>query len=89
MGAFFDWFFQFFPEWLVIPWARGTVAVGSFLLIFATGLAVHHYGFGGSITDGRTGEPATPRLIFCALFVLGGVGAFIAVYGILVLRWKS
>ncbi len=92
MGQILNWVFHFWPErlhWLIIPWAWGAMIIGMALVALAGAAAVSHFGFGIPIADRSSGEPATTNQLIVTTFALGGGGAFFAVLGLLVLRWKT
>ena len=80
---------RFWPDWLIIVWARAAIALGAIFVILVVVMAVRHYGYGHPILDSNTHEPLTPAKSTMWFLALGGGGAFFLVLGVLVSRWKS
>jgi TRAP-type C4-dicarboxylate transport system permease small subunit len=66
----------------------GWVIVGSLVVAFIVAMAVAHYGYGMPVHDQDTGAPSTPANTLTMFLLIGGSGAFFAVMGTLLLRWK-
>jgi len=66
--------------------ARGWAVVGSLLVVFATAMAIAHYGYGIPINDKNTGRAITPDLAALIFFALETGGLFFGVSGFLILR---
>jgi hypothetical protein len=80
---------RFWPDWAIMLWTRGAIAIGAIFVLIATVLAVRHYGFGHLMVDGKTHEPFTHTKALMWLLGFGGPGALFLVLGILTHRWKS
>jgi hypothetical protein len=61
-------------------------AIGSLLLVFASVLAVAHYGYDVPMYDKNTGQISDPTVVAAIVTVLGLGGLFFAILGILILR---
>lgn len=68
--------------------ARGWMIVGSLLAVFATAMAVAHFGYEVPIQDNDKGRPATDGEVagVTALFIGGGL--FFVVSGFFLRRWS-
>jgi hypothetical protein len=66
--------------------ARWWTAIGSLLLVFASVLAVAHYGYDVPMYDNNTGQISDPTTVAAILTMLGLGGIFFAILGILVMR---
>ena len=61
-------------------------AIGSLLFVFASVLAVAHYGYGVPMYDKNTGRISDPTTVTATLAMLGLGGLFFAALGMLILR---
>nr|WP_294815848.1 hypothetical protein [uncultured Sphingomonas sp.] len=66
--------------------ARWWTAIGFLLLVFASVMAVAHYGYGVPIYDKNTGQISDPTTVAAILTMLGLGGLFLGILGILILR---
>lgn len=66
--------------------ARGWTALGSLLFVFASVLAIAHYGYGVPMYDKNTGQVSDPTTVAAILTMLGLFGLFFAALGMLILR---
>ncbi len=80
---------RFWPDWLIVLWARGAMAIGGLFLILAVVMAVRHFGYGSPMLDSNSQEPVTPTRLIVWFLGFGAGGAFFLVLGILAHRWKS
>jgi hypothetical protein len=92
VDSFFSWWFQLWPDWLrwFIPvWAAGAAFVGSCSVLFISFMAARYYAFGHKIQNLDTGEFLTRLQTFRLFLLFGGIGAFLLVIGVMLLRWES
>ena len=89
MNWLLEWVERFWPDWLIVFWARSAIAIGGRFLIVAVVLAIRHYGYGSPMLDSSTQKPLTPTQSIAWFLGFGGGGAFFLVLGILTHRWKS
>ena len=66
--------------------AGGWTAIGSLLFVFASVLAVAHYGYGVPMYDKNTGQVSDSTTVAAILIMLGLGGLFFAALGVLILR---
>ncbi len=81
-----DWFW---PDWLIVFWARGAITLGAISVFLAVVMAVRHYGYGLPMFDSKTHKLLNPTKSIIWFVGFGGGGAFFLVLGILIHRWKS
>jgi hypothetical protein len=61
--------------------ARWSIGVGAFAVLFILAMAIGHFVFGMPINDADTGEPLTPEKALGIFILLGGAGAFFVIDG--------
>ena len=57
MSRFFDRFFSM-AEWLISPWAQGSINRGTFFVLFIGAGAIRYYGLGLRLYARKMGDPA-------------------------------
>ncbi|KQS03325.1 hypothetical protein ASG11_02840 [Sphingomonas sp. Leaf357] len=65
---------------------RWWTATGSLVFVFASVLAVVHYGYGVPMYDKNNGQISDPTAVAAIIAMLGFGGLFVAMLGILILR---